>query len=66
MSGGLTLRMGLAALASGSAAGLVATLSLFLGVLLIGSPDSWWEFAMLGDWLPLGFGRPAFFAGAGP
>jgi hypothetical protein len=71
MSGGLMLRLGVAALASGSAAGLIATLSFFFGVLLFGSPERWWGFAMLGDWLPLGLlaglavaSLPAFFAGA--
>ncbi|HEX8062424.1 MAG TPA: hypothetical protein VF535_04335 [Allosphingosinicella sp.] len=70
LSGGMMLRMGLAALASGSAAGLLTTLALFFGGLVFGSPGGWWGFAMLGDWLPIGLlagvavaGLPALFAG---
>ncbi|HYI41069.1 MAG TPA: hypothetical protein VE053_12200 [Allosphingosinicella sp.] len=70
-SGGMMLRLGLAALVSGAAAGMLATLALFIGGLLFGSPGSWWAFAMLADWLPIGFlaglviaSLPAFFAGS--
>ncbi|HEX8626301.1 MAG TPA: hypothetical protein VF782_14665 [Allosphingosinicella sp.] len=71
MSGRMMMRLGLAALASGSAAGTLATLAVFVGGLLFGSPPGWWGFAMLLDWLQIGFlaglvvaSLPAFFAGA--
>lgn len=70
LSGGMMLRIGFAALVSGSAAGLLATLALFFAGLFFGSPGGWWGFWMLADWLPLGFlaglavaSLPAFFAG---
>jgi hypothetical protein len=69
-AGGTTVRLGLAAIVSGAAAGMLATLAVFLGG-LFGSPGSWWAFGMLVDWLPIGFlaglaiaSLPAFFAGA--
>lgn len=70
LSGGMMLRMGMAALVSGSAAGLLATLAFFFGGLLFGSPGGWLGLAMLGDWLGIGLlaglavaSLPAFFAG---
>jgi hypothetical protein len=70
ISGRMMVRLGLAALVSGAAAGMLATLAVFLGVLLFGSPEGWWGLAMLVDWLQLGFlaglvvaSLPAFFAG---
>jgi hypothetical protein len=71
MSGRMMVRLGLAALVSGATAGMLATLAVFLGVLLFASPEGWWGLAMLVDWLQIGFlaglvlaSLPAFFAGA--
>lgn len=70
-SGGMMVRLGLAALVSGAAAGLLATLALFIGGFLFGSPGSWWASAMLVDSLQVAVlaglivaSLPAFFAGA--
>ena len=70
-SGGMIARLGVAALVSGAAAGTLLPLAIFLGGLLAGSAASWWGFAMLIDWLQVGFVAglvvatlPAFFAGA--
>lgn len=71
LSVGMMLRMGLAALVSGSAAGLLAMLTLFFGALFFGWPGGWWVFAMLGGRFPLWFlagltvlSLPALLAGA--
>jgi hypothetical protein len=70
-SGGMMMRLGVAALVSGAVAGMLAILALFFGGLLFGSPGSWWAFSMLAEWLVIGLlaglvvaSLPAFFAGA--
>lgn len=70
-SGGTMIRLGLAALVAGGAAGILLPLAVFLGALLAGPAPEWWVFAMLIDWLQVGFlaglvvaTLPAFLAGA--
>ena len=70
-SGRMTLRLGVAALVSGAAAGTLLPLAICLAGLFAGSAASWWGFAMLITWLQVGFvaglvvaSLPAFFAGA--
>jgi hypothetical protein len=70
-SGGTMIRLGLAALVAGGAAGILLALAVFLGGLLAGPAPEWWVFAMLIDWLQVGFlaglvvaTPPAFLAGA--
>lgn len=70
-SGRMMLRLGLAALVSGAAAGMLATVAVFLDELFFRSAERWWTLSILADWLPIGLlaglvigSLPAFFAGA--
>jgi hypothetical protein len=53
-SGGIGLRIALAALVSGATAGMLLALAFFLAVLVVGPPGPWWTLAMLIDWLQIG------------